>query len=61
VSGSSHIPAKSLLALDFGLRRIGIATGSCLTGTASALETVTAVAGEPNWARIDQLIREWAP
>ena len=61
MSGGSQTPANSLLALDFGLRRIGVATGSCLTGTASALETVTAVAGEPDWARIDQLIREWAP
>mgnify|MGYP001815431503 CR=1 FL=1 len=56
-----HGPAKSLLALDFGFRRIGVATGSCLTGTASRLETVTAIAGEPNWGRIDQLIKEWAP
>ena len=61
MSGRSNTQANSLLALDFGLRRIGVATGSRLTGTASALETVTAVAGEPNWARIDQLIREWAP
>jgi len=52
---------KSLLALDFGLKRIGIATGSCLTQTASPLETITAVAGEPNWKRLGQLISEWTP
>ena len=52
---------QRLLALDFGLRRIGVATGSCLTGTANPLETVKAVANEPNWVRIDQLIKEWSP
>jgi putative Holliday junction resolvase len=52
---------RSLLALDFGHRRIGVATGSCITGTASALETIAAVAGEPGWARLTQIINEWSP
>jgi len=61
VNSSPKSSPQSLLAFDFGLRRIGVATGSCLTGTANPLETVTAIAGEPNWARIDKLIKEWAP
>ena len=52
---------QTLLALDFGLRRIGVATGSCITGTASPLETITALADQPNWQRIHHLIKEWAP
>ena len=59
-SRSNNSP-QNLLALDFGLRRIGVATGSCVTGTASPLETITAVGGEPDWARIDHLIKEWTP
>jgi putative Holliday junction resolvase len=59
-SRSNNSP-QNLLALDFGLQRIGVATGSCVTGTANPLETITAVAGEPDWTRIDHLIKEWAP
>lgn len=51
----------SLLALDFGLRRIGVASGSPLTGTASPLTTVAATDGVPDWSRMDALIGEWQP
>ena len=54
-------PPRTLLALDFGLRRIGIATGSCLTGTATPLTTLTAVQDQPDWAGLEQLIGEWEP
>jgi putative Holliday junction resolvase len=52
---------RSLLALDFGLRRIGIASGSCITDTASALVTLEARDGKPNWDKLDKLVREWNP
>ena len=52
---------ERLLALDFGQRRIGVASGSCLTGTSSPVETVTSIAGEPDWVRLGQLISEWGP
>jgi putative Holliday junction resolvase len=49
-----------VLALDYGRRRIGVAVGTSGLGTASALGAVT-VAAEPDWARLDRLLREWAP
>jgi putative Holliday junction resolvase len=52
---------RSLLALDFGLRRIGVASGTRLTGTASALTTVNADNGIPNWPELDQIVKEWMP
>jgi putative Holliday junction resolvase len=52
---------RSLLAFDFGLRRIGVATGSCITGTASALLTLAATDGMPDWQEFDRLLAEWAP
>jgi putative Holliday junction resolvase len=61
VTSAPNSAPQRLLALDFGLRRIGVATGSCLTGAATPLETIKAVANEPNWVRIDQLIKEWSP
>jgi len=51
----------SILAFDFGNRRIGIATGSAITGTASALTTLLANDGEPDWNEIDGIVREWKP
>ena len=61
MNSRSNSSPQRLLALDFGLQRIGMAAGSSLTGTASPLETINAIAGEPDWARIGQLIAEWAP
>lgn len=49
-----------ILAFDFGLRRIGVAVGQTLTGTASALQTVSH-GRVPDWAAIERLVREWKP
>lgn len=51
----------TVLAFDFGLARIGVAVGECEPGTASALTTVSARNGEPDWHAIDALIAEWRP
>lgn len=47
------------LGLDFGQRRIGLATGQPLTGTAQPLRTIHH-SGDP-FAELDPLIREWRP
>jgi putative Holliday junction resolvase len=49
-----------LLAFDFGLRRIGIATGNSLTRTATPLTTLQ-VHDAPPWESIDRLVEEWRP
>jgi putative Holliday junction resolvase len=49
-----------LLAFDFGLRRIGIATANRHTRTASPLTTVR-VEREPPWADIDRIVEDWRP
>lgn len=51
----------TVLAFDFGLRRIGVAVGECGPGTASALATISAHDGEPDWAALDALLAEWRP
>lgn len=51
----------SLLAIDFGTKRIGLATGSLLTGTASPLETIASSSEGPDWQRLQKLIAEWSP
>jgi len=53
-------PAGTLLAFDFGHRRIGVAVGQTLTGTATALAVVP-VAAKPDWQMISRIIDEWKP
>lgn len=52
---------KTVLAFDFGLRNIGVATGQTVTHTASAVTTVRARDGAPDWNAIDAIVREWRP
>lgn len=53
-------PAGTLLAFDFGHRRIGIAVGQTLTGTANALAVISGASG-PDWHAISDIVKEWKP
>ena len=55
---------KPLVALgfDFGSKRIGIAAGDSLTGTARPVGTVTCGNdGLPDWAGISRHVKDWDP
>lgn len=52
---------ETVLAFDFGLRRIGVAVGQQVTGSASAVATVANRDNGPDWAHIEALIKEWQP
>lgn len=54
-------PAQTLLGFDFGSRRIGVAVGQRVTGTASALTTLAARDGQPDWAQVAKLLDTWQP
>ena len=49
------------LGFDFGLRRIGVATGDTLTQSAAPLATVRHGADGPDWATIDRLLKDYRP
>ncbi len=51
----------SILAFDFGLRRIGVAVGQTVTGSASPLGVVDNTQDGPDHDRIAALLREWRP
>jgi putative Holliday junction resolvase len=53
-------PAGTIIAFDFGLRRIGVAVGQTVTGSASALAVVP-FADRPDWQAISLIISEWKP
>ena len=53
--------AATVLGIDFGTRRIGVAVGNTGTGTAAALAVVGCRRGRPDWDRLEALVREWQP
>ena len=53
-------PEQSFLSFDFGIRRVGVASGNTVLGRAQALQTVAAD-GDARFAAIGRLIAEWRP
>lgn len=51
----------TLLGFDFGQRKIGVAVGQRLTGTASPLLTLSSAKRQIDWIAIAELISEWQP
>lgn len=51
----------TLLAFDYGRRRIGVAAGQSVTGSASPLGTVRNSSAGPDQAALAALIYEWRP
>ena len=52
---------RTILSFDFGLRRIGVAVGQHVTGSASPLGVVKNSDDGPDTDRIEALIKEWRP
>ena len=52
---------ETILAFDFGLRRIGVAVGQEITSSANPLGTVSNSDSGPDWNQISQFLREWRP
>ena len=51
----------TVLGFDFGTRNIGVASGQVITRTATALPSLKARDGIPDWPQIEVLINEWRP
>lgn len=51
----------TLLGFDFGPRKIGVAVGQTITGSATPLTTLRSRGERPDWPAIERLIREWRP
>jgi putative holliday junction resolvase len=49
------------LAFDFGLKRIGIASGDTLTRTASPRNMIPVHVAGPDWTLLDREVRAYAP
>ena len=51
----------TVLAFDFGERRIGVAVGELQLGVAHPLATIDAEANDIRFSRIEALVNEWQP
>jgi len=51
----------TLLAFDFGTKRIGVAVGNSISGTAQPLTTLHGEQNDQRFAAIESLLREWQP
>jgi putative Holliday junction resolvase len=54
-------PARVILAFDFGLRRIGIASGDTVSRSAAPLRAVTVSGHGLDWTPIDRALHEYQP
>lgn len=52
---------QRVLGFDFGARNIGVASGQLITRTATALPSLRAKDGIPDWNEVDKLFEEWKP
>ncbi|AWB67201.1 Holliday junction resolvase RuvX [Saccharobesus litoralis] len=52
---------RLIMAFDFGVKSIGIATGQEITGTANPLQSIKARDGIPDWQELGKIINEWRP
>ena len=53
--------ADTYLGFDFGYKKIGVAVGQTVTGSASPLQTIRSINQSPDWQIISKLIQEWRP
>jgi putative Holliday junction resolvase len=60
-AASSASRAGTILAFDFGTRRIGVAVGERSIGLAHPLATIAGEQNERRFAAIESLIEEWHP
>ncbi len=56
------LPARgTVLAFDFGEKRVGVAVGECELRSASPLTTFDAETNDARWSAVARLIEEWKP
>jgi putative Holliday junction resolvase len=53
--------SPTVLAFDFGLKRIGVAAGNVITCTAEPVTTLRAERGRPDWGQVAACVNAWEP
>lgn len=55
------VTSQTVLGIDYGVKRLGVAVGQTITGTANPLTTLTVRQGLPDWREFDRIVRNWSP
>ncbi len=55
------VTGSLVMAFDYGMKKIGVAVGQSITGTANPLTILSAKDGVPDWLEVEKLIRHWQP
>ena len=56
---SGFVLSHTILAFDFGEKRIGVAVGNTFLRQAQPLKTILNKGADPTFASIQQLVKEW--
>ena len=51
---------QTLLGIDYGLARIGLAVGNTASSSAEPLATLQAKCGKPDWQELSNYINDWS-
>ena len=52
---------ETVVAIDYGLRRIGVAVGQQVTGSANPAATISNGEAGPDWDALSTIVQEWRP
>lgn len=52
---------QTLMAFDYGKKRIGLAVGQRLLQSGNGIGYINATDGKPNWEQLDAYVKEWQP
>ena len=55
------VDTSLVMAFDYGTKKIGVAVGQAITGTASPVSVLVAKDGVPDWQKVEDLLTEWQP
>lgn len=53
--------SETYLGFDYGIKKIGVATGQSVLATTSPLQTIRAVKQATNWGMVSEIIETWRP
>lgn len=59
--GSETNQAVTVMAFDYGLRRVGVAVGNALTKVGQPLKTIAAPNADALFQEIQGLVKDWQP
>ena len=61
ISFPAPMTERVVLGFDYGMRRIGVAIGNSVTGSARPLTTIDSAANAARWRELAALVDQWQP